>query len=132
MENSQGLVSVDTQEKYSTNKTKTYTTKEASHLLGIPVVTLQSWVRNEIINPKTSGIGHRKRIHWIDEDLDFARSLREGTQFHKYLSTAKQLSRNIGKNEFIISGPNGVKVVSGDTTINEAIRRGGKIFIVLT
>ncbi len=53
--------------------TDTYTTREVAKEIGVPLKTLQLWVREGHLSPQTTGNGKQRRIHWTAADVDAAR-----------------------------------------------------------
>lgn len=118
-------------------------TREVATELDVNLKTLQSWVRDGLIAPPTTGEGRMLRIEWRPEDVESAKRLRDrngqtplqaafGPELFSALRQARRQREFEAEGEVSVCSAQRGRVFRSDTTLAEVLRRvPGRVLIIL-
>lgn len=119
------------------------TTGEVARELSVQPATLQLWVREGYMVPRSTGAGPRKRLAWAEQDVARARRMRDrngssplvavfGPELAAAAAEAWKLRDFRGDGDAVVAGPERGRIFRVDATIQQvASRLTGDFLIIL-
>lgn len=117
--------------------------REVAAELDVNIKTLQLWVREGYVSPRTVGEGRQLRIDWQSEDVERAKRLRDrngstplaaafGPDLMAAMSEAWRMRDFRGDDDVIVCSHERGRVFRNDTTLKEVVRKmPGRVLVIL-
>lgn len=111
---------------------KQHSTAQVSATTGVPVSTLNGWVRAGWLKPSIrSSLKQGSRAVWSSSDLAVVRQLREAQALAARVASASELLRRCAADQVVAVGPGRSAVLRRDETIQDLLRRAGSPCAIL-
>lgn len=128
-------------------ETQFRSTSEVAAEIRVKQQTLQFWVREGLLRPRSSGEGRQRRLSWSAEDIEQARQLARsggkagvagsveaevGAEFLAGFSRGQSLRGKASRGQITIAGASGARLFRDDATIREVLKTiPGGLLVVL-
>ncbi len=123
-------------------------TGEVAELLEVSTKTLQSWERQGMVSPQSTGEGKAKRLAWSSADIEAARGIAAangqsisrlgqsiiedlGPDFVRAYLRARMTAEHANQGEVVVVGPVGFRIFRSDTPLSHVVAAVRGIAIII-